>query len=125
MTMKNSILPVAVFSIAFALAAWAAEPVVCAVNVATGAATTTGTPTSGTCTWAKGANVLMQCDVDVYVDSQSGGTATSADQRVNFTSNNDPYIVYLDANDQNISLLSVSASGSCKFMTTKRPKPGK
>jgi hypothetical protein len=70
---------------------------------------------------------MLQCDQDVYVDSSTSnntaGTATSFDQRINFSANNDPYPLYLDAPDQNISILGVSTAGVCKVMTTKRPKP--
>lgn len=135
--MKNAGLQVMVASLCFALVAWAAEPVVCAVTTSTSTAATTALPASGACTWAKGATVLMQCTTDVYVDSAAvldvlptadggttGGVATSADQRVDFTSNSDPYPIYLDQGDRHVSLLAVSSAGSCKFMTTKRPKPG-
>jgi hypothetical protein len=143
--MKN-ILYIAVAFAAFALSAWAAEPVVCAVTTSTSTASSTILSSDGgTCSWGQGANVLMQCTTDVYVNSQAHlpvgnfrtdgggwyydggitGTAASAlDQRVDFTSNTDPYPVYLDPNDQHVSLLAVTSAGSCKFMTTKRPKPG-
>ena len=107
----------------FALVAHAAEPIVCSVAIATGAASSTASPTTGSCSWVKGATVLMQCDQNVYFDSTSGGTATSADMRADFTSTSDPVPVYLDAYDKDISLLAVSASGTCKFAITKRRKP--
>lgn len=97
----------------------AAEPVVCSISVNT----STATSTSGTCSWPAGSTVMLQCDVDVFIDSTKGATATSADQRINFTSNNDPYLVYLDAGDQHISILSIGSSGTCKFMRTLRRKP--
>jgi hypothetical protein len=103
--------------------ALAAEPVVCSVAVATGAASSTSSPTTGACSWVKGATVLMQCDVAVYFDSQVGGTATSADAKADFASNSDPVPVYLDAFDKDISLLATASAGTCKFMTTKRRKP--
>lgn len=125
--------------------AWASEPVVCAYGV--GATTEIHThkaacdpgdgganyvcvpDAGGTCSWNKGSTVLVQCDQDVYIDTtttgQVAGTATSFDQRINFSANNDPYPIYLDANDQNISCLAVSTAGTCKFITTKRAKPWK
>ena len=141
--MKNT-LYIATFLAAFALSAWAAEPVVCAVTTSTSTAANTMLPTTGTCSWGRGANVLMQCTTDTYVNSQAhlpvgnvqadggwyydggvtGSAVTSADQRVDFTVNTDPYPVYLDPGDQHISVLAVTSAGSCKFMTTKRPKPG-
>lgn len=128
--------------------AWAAEPVVCAVTVSSAAATTTAAPASGTCSWQKGSTVLLQCGnidgggIDVYVDTQkvvatysvlsdgglyydggsSGGAATAADQRIDFSSNRDPYILYLDEGDQHVSMLPVDGTGTCKVMTTRRPK---
>jgi hypothetical protein len=79
----------------------------------------------------------MQCTTDVYIDSSSlvdvsapldGGVigtavATSADQRVDFSSNSDPYPIYLGVNDQHVSVLAVSSAGSCKFMKTQRRRP--
>lgn len=124
--------------------AWASEPVVCAYGVGTSTAIHTHkaacdpgdggsvvcTPDAGgTCTWSKGSTIMVQCDQDIYLDStttnNTPGTATSYDQRINFSANNDPYPVYMDQSDQNMSVLSVSASTTCKFMTTKRPKPWK
>lgn len=143
--MKNAGLQVMVASLCFALVAWAAEPVVCAVTTSTSTASSTILSSDGgTCVWAAGTNVLMQCTTDVYVNSTAHmpvgniqsdggwyydggitGTAASAlDQRVDFTSNSDPYPIYLDQGDRHVSLLAVSSAGSCKFMTTKRPKPG-
>jgi len=111
---------------AVAAVAYASEPVVCTVAVGTGAATITSTPTTGSCSWPRGAVVLMACDQDVYINSTAASwgappaSATSGNQRVNFLANMDPYPVYLDNGDQHISLLAVSAAGTCKFMTTKR-----
>jgi hypothetical protein len=141
--MKN-ILYIAVAFAAFALSAWAAEPVVCTLTTSTSTAAQTKMPTTGTCSWGQGANVLMQCTTDVYINTQGhtpsgvvnhlgawyydggveGSAATSSDQRVDFTSNTDPYPIYLDNGDQHISVLAVTSAGTCKFMTTKRPKPG-
>ena len=85
----------------------------CSVTFTSASAGTTASPTSGTCLWLPGATVLMQCDQDVYF-SQTG-TATSTDFKVAFTSNSDPYIVYLSPNQKVITFLGVSASGTCKF----------
>ena len=125
------------------LVAWASEPVVCAYGVGTSTAIHTHKAAcdpgdggsnyvcvpdaGGTCTWNKGSTVMLQCDQDVYVDSttanNTAGTATSFDQRINFSANSDPYPLYLDAPDQNISILAATTAGSCRVMTTKRPKP--
>ena len=118
--------------------ALAAEPVVCTVTTSTSTAATTGTCATGTDTpWTKGSVVLMQCTTDVYIDFNGLGdvsspfdggvvgsaVATSADQRVDFSSNSDPYIIYLGNNDKHVSVLAVSAAGSCKFMKTQRARP--
>ena len=104
--------------------ALAAEPVVCTVTTSTSTAATTGTCATGTDTpWTKGSVVLMQCTTDVYIDFNGLGDATSADQRVDFSSNSDPYIIYLGNNDKHVSVLAVSAAGSCKFMKTQRARP--
>lgn len=143
--MKNAGLQVMVASLCFALVAWAAEPVVCAVSTSTSTASSTILSTDGgTCAWAQGATVLMQCTGDVYVNSTAhlpmgnmlsdgtwyydggitGTVASALDQRVDFSSNSDPYPIYLDNGDRHVSLLAVTSANVCKFMTTKRPKPG-
>lgn len=112
------------------IAAWAAEPVVCTLTTATGSSAITSSPSTGTCTWGKGAVVLMVCTTDTYVDSTTvtSGTvaqpnATSADQLIDFTNNKDPYPIYLDARDQHIAVRAVTTAGTCSFMTTQRKKP--
>lgn len=127
------------FALGLAGAALAADPVVCAVTTSTSTAATTALPTAGpgACNWNKGSVILMQCTTDVYVETTNlvdvpapldGGVvgsavATSADQRVDFSSNSDPYIIYLNSNDQHVSVLAVSSAGSCKFMKTQRARP--
>lgn len=117
------------------LDAEAADNVTCAVTTSTSTAATTANPASGTCDWQPGNVVLMQCTTDVYLDTNAvrsvfpadggttGGVATSADQRIDFSSNSDPYIIYLNNNDHHVSLLAVSSAGSCKFMKTQRARP--
>ena len=111
-----------------AAVAYASEPVMCSLTVTTSAAISTvdagpGDGGTGSCTWAKGANVLVQCPwISVYMNS-SGSSASSSDALADFTVNNDPIPVYLDSNEQVISVKGVSDAGTCKFMTTKRPKP--
>ena len=141
--MKNFVIAfltaVAYLGAVFALTAEAADPVVCAVTTSTSTAATTALPAAGAgaCNWGKGAVILMQCTTDVYIDSTSlvdvaspldGGVigtavATSADQRVDFSSNSDPFPIYLGVNDQHVSVLAVSSAGSCKFMKTQRRRP--
>lgn len=92
----------------------------CSVAVTTGGAATTASPTSGTCSWERGATIVMQCDVAVYwnaTKNSTGGatTATSADLSVDFTTNSDPYKIELSGNAKHVSVLSVSSSGTCKF----------
>ncbi len=113
----------------------AADNVTCAVTTSTSTAATTALSASGTCDWSPGSVVLMQCTTDVYIDTNqvrgvfpadggtTGGVATSADQRVDFSSNSDPYIIYLNNNDHHVSILAVSSAGSCKFMKTQRARP--
>lgn len=87
--------------------------------------TDAGTPTTcGACAWAKGANLLMQCSSDVYVN-QDGGAASSSDFSVDFTNNKDPYIIYLLPGQSNVSVqLVTGAEGkTCKFAPTLRTKP--
>lgn len=111
------------------LVVWAAEPVVCTVDTATGSSASTASPTTGTCSWGKGAVVLIQCSTDTYVDSTTitspytVPSATSADQAVDFTNNKDPYPLYLGQYEQIVAVRAVSTAGSCKFMTTQRRKP--
>lgn len=105
----------------------ASELVVCAITT-DGTSKTTASPTTGTCSWQKGATVLMTCTADVYMDSSTvanvAPTASSADQPIVFSTNQDPYKIYLDSNDQVIAVTQVTAAGSCKFMkiATRRPR---
>lgn len=95
----------------------------CSVTFTNAVAGTTASPTAGTCAWSYGATVLMQCDQAVYF-SQTG-TATATDFKVDFTSNSDPYIVYLSPNQKTITFLGVSASGTCKFGASSVRKTSK
>lgn len=107
-----------------ATSALAGDTVVCSVSFTNLVAGTTAAPASGSCSWARASMVLMQCDQDVYFSSNTstaGGTvtvATAAMQRVNFLSGNnfDPYKVYLSLNDQQVSVLGVTGTGTCKFI---------
>jgi len=109
--------------------AFSAEPVVCAITTATGSSAVTSSPTTGTCSWGKGATVLVQCTTDTYIDSTSTSTgsvppsAATTDQAVDFTNNKDPYIIYLGADDKVIAVRAVTTAGSCNFMPSLRRKP--
>lgn len=120
--------------------AWASEPTVCSFGVGTTTAVNThaqclgqlsdggsdqcngdgGTP--GQCNWGFGATVLVQCDQDVYLNDTDGGTASAQSTRIDFSVNSIPEQRDLDPKDRGISVLAVSTQGTCKFMTTKRPK---
>ncbi len=101
----------------------------CSVTFTTGVAGTTAVPTTGTCTWGAGSTLLMQCDQDVYFSGTT--TATSTDFQVKFSVNPDPYLIYMldtsggsgTSSQKNVSVLGVSASGTCKFAKTNRRKP--
>lgn len=100
----------------------------CSVTFTNVTAGTTATPTTGTCLWARGSTLLMQCDAAVFFSSTT--TATATDFKVDFTVNPDPYIIYqLDSGGasgllaKDVSILGVSASGTCKFAKTNRRKP--
>lgn len=109
--------------------ALASETVDCTLTTATGAAASTAACTSGSATWGRNTQVLMQCTTDVYVSStttQFGGTvtaATSSMELVDFTNNKDKVMVLLDKNDLHVSVLAVTTAGTCKFMKTPRKKP--
>lgn len=103
--------------------AWSAEKVVCSVTYTTGAAGVTSSPASGTCSWSPGGAVLVQCSSDVYGSwaVNAAGTvvtATSADVTLSFSSNLDPIPVCLQGRENHISVLGVTASGTCKFLPT-------
>lgn len=110
--------------------AQAAEPVVCSITTS-GTSANTSSCTSGSATWLNGATVLVACDQSVYIDSTNPSpgnpngtpTASSTDQLIDFASNKDPYIVYLNPGDKHIAVIQVTTAGTCKFMTTLRPKP--
>lgn len=121
--MRNVIIAGVVWASTLTLAA---EPVVCTITTSAASANTSA-PTSGSCSWPKGANVLVQCDQDIYIDSTATSpavpTASSADELVAFASNKEPKIVYLNSQEQHIAVIQVTTGGTCKFMTTLRPKP--
>lgn len=104
----------------------AAEPVVCSITTS-GTAASTASPTTGTCIWVAGSTVLMTCTADVYVNSTTTAgvapVATSSHQPVLFTSNQDPVLIYLEPRDKVISVLQVTAAGTCKFMTVSTRRP--
>ena len=125
---KNHLKLAVVVAALLAAAVWAAEPVVCFTSfVSTVSVPSTdagpGDGGTGTCVWAKGSTVLMQCTNDVFVNSTAGAAASSSDLRVDFTNNLDPVPVYLDSNETTISVRGVTDGGTCKFAATKRPKP--
>lgn len=99
-------------------AAQAGEDRQCSVTFTAGVAGTTATPSAGTCSWGLGATILMQCDQAVYWTQAPGATASATDFKVDFTANSDPYIAYLSPNSKTISVLGVTAAGTCKFGAT-------
>ena len=112
----------------FAVSSMASEPVVCAITT-DGTSKTTASPTTGTCSWVAGSTVLMTCTADVYVDSTTvsgvAPTASSADQPLIFSSNQDPVLIYLTSSDKVIAVTQITAAGSCKFMTISPRRPSK
>lgn len=130
--MKNAIAVVVVMLAALTLAA---EKAVCRVTYTTAAAGVTSSPlgvnpdggatdagVAFPCSWPAGGNVLVQCSSDVYVSyTLDGGapvTATSNDNTFQFSSNLDPIPVCLQNSEQHISVLGVTAAGTCKFSPT-------
>lgn len=114
-----------------ALSAWAVDAPVCMVNVTSTASSTVLSADGGTCTWLPGSTVLQQCTVAVYVSSTSDGgvtgiplPATSAMQKIDYTSNSDPYPFYLGTREQHISTVRAGSSdGTCIYMPSPRRKP--
>ena len=108
------------FTLAFSSPAFASgnDPI-CQVAVTT---TVKGeTARTAACTWPQNTVLLMQCDVDVYGSASSprvGNTfpdAGTLDFRYSFVSNSDPVPIFLNASQQHFTVLSVSATGTCKF----------
>jgi hypothetical protein len=121
---------VLLFAVLLSTSAFAGEKVVATLTTATGAPASTATPTTGTASWAQGGVVLLQCTTDTFVswDTPAGSTtvtpATNAMQLIAFSSNSDPYIIYLGNNDKHISVLAATAAGTCKFILSPfRRKP--
>lgn len=113
-----------------ATSSFAGEKVVATLTTATGSAASSASPTTGTADWAQGGVVLLQCTTDVFVswDTPAGSTtvsaATSSSQLIAFSSNSDPYIIYLGNNDKHVSVLAATAAGTCKFIKSPfRRKP--
>lgn len=109
---------------------FAGEKVVATLTTATGSAASTVSLTTGSADWIQGGVVLLQCTTDTYVswDTPSGSTtvtaATSSSQLIAFSSNSDPFILYLGVNDKHISVLAATAAGTCKFIKSPfRRKP--
>ena len=109
--------------------AWSAEKVVCTLDFTSAAAVNTLSPTTGSCTWPNGGNVLMQCrsaaggGVDVYSrhELSTGGALVAADSTGNvyaYASNLDPIAICLKGTEKHISVRGVSASGTCYFTPT-------
>lgn len=103
--------------------AWSAERVVCSVTYTTGVAGVTSSPATGTCAWSPGGAVLVQCNTDVFASwaVNAAGTvitATSSDVTLAFATNLDPIPVCLQGRENHISVLGVTASGTCKFIPT-------
>lgn len=116
---------VAIFVGLVPMQAHAADPLVCTLAVSATAASTGG---NIACTWPKASNIMIQCDVDVYVDSTTVGvtapTATTSGQKVEFTKGvNDPLPIWLGQNDREISVRTVTGSGTCSFFSTLRKRP--
>lgn len=112
----------------FSVTSFAAEPVVCTLTTSTGSAASTAACTTGSNSWARGGAVLMQCTTDVYVSSTSTASstvtpATSSSELVGFSANTDKVAIWLNPGDKDISVLAVTAAGTCKFMTTTRKRP--
>lgn len=124
--MKHILLLAALLS----TSAFAGEKVVATLTTATGAAAVTTALTTGTADWAQGGVVLLQCTTDTYVswdtpnNSTTVSAATSSSQLIAFSSNSDPFILYLGNNDKHISVLAATAAGTCKFIKSPfRRKP--
>lgn len=123
------------FALAFTLALSShagPETVMCVLNMpADGGYTDTsciladaGTCGVGFCTWKAGANVMLQCTADVYVD-QDGADPSSADIFVDFTNNKDPYTLNLGPGQEKIAveLVTPATGQTCRFAPTLRKKP--
>lgn len=73
------------------------------------------------CVWAPGTVLTMQCDQDVYYSGTSpvpgsvGPDAGTTDFKAGFVANSDPIILPLLNTQKDITVLGVSASGTCKF----------
>lgn len=127
--MKNTLLLAALLASGASLAADPKQ--VCSLSVTTGSAASTASPTSGTCSWPRGAAVvLMWCSVDVVYEanwslSTGAVTVASATQgvHVSFSSGQDLVPIYLNSNDKDISVIAATASGTCYFYLTQRRRP--
>lgn len=92
----------------------AANTLVCSFAVSTGGAVSTASTPA--CVWGKGVGLLLQCDVNVNMNSstvnQVLAAATSSHQFVNYVDVPDPLKIQLQSNDQHLSVLG-KASGNC------------
>lgn len=98
--------------------AFASEQVLCTLAVTTTAGVTSS-PTTGTCSWANGAIVAIQCPSTViHYDARPGGTATTSDILVDFTANPDPYLIDLRSDEKVLSVRTATGTGTCVFAST-------
>lgn len=122
--MKNFLFCVTILVGVFGIAtlAHADDEARCTLTTATGSSASTAAPTTGTCDWRPGAVVAMQCTTDTYYDptATQGGTATSADFFVSFSTNPDVKYVELKATQKAIAVRAVSGAGTCVFGWTTR-----
>lgn len=79
------------------------------------------------CVWESGAVLGLQCDQDVYVSATDRTTPNNQvpdagvnDMIATFSANKDPVPLYLMNTQKHVTVLGVTASGTCKFSALKR-----
>lgn len=113
---------------------------VCAVTAPNDAGYgTTFSPAVGTCTWVAGATVAMQCTQKVCYNVQgaivkfsdggipsgpvascTGDAGVPPDLAVDFTTNPDPYLIYLSPNEKQITVQASTTTTTCTFAKSPR-----
>lgn len=102
----------------FAAPVGASEKYLCTVTSTNPTAGTTNSPSAGTCSWAKGAEIAVQCDVAIHYDAS--GTATTDDVKIDFAANPDPFRIDLHSDEKAVSILSVSGAATCRFFIQRK-----
>lgn len=79
------------------------------------------TARTAACTWGAGTVLLMQCSDDVYASASSPRPnnqfpdAGTLDFKYRFLTNTDPVPLFLNSNQQHVTVIGIADAGACTF----------